>query len=366
MTQPSIQPSSHTQSHHFIFGYGSLIWKNSFPYISKEWGYIQGFSRVFWQRSADHRGTLWNPGRVCTLKQESPENHKKPCWGMVFRISQEEYDDLIEKLDHREKGGYKKQYVDVFGENDELISDKALVYYGDGLETLEVEEPMEKTAAIIAYAQGPSGLNTEYLYNLVEMLRAKGFDEQGPDSYLFQLEKLTRNYEEEQRCYVGPDLKSDLARVDFAVRKIEETVDALMGHRVIYLSKNRVRTRMLVQRKHTQPSGIMHGGLNVVMGETACSMGAWLRCGPDEYAVGQEINCNHLKAIPVNQDIYVVCVAHPIHVGRSSQVWEFRIIRQDTGEIAAIGRMTASVRRTSKSSNSTQSELKLRGTKSKL
>lgn len=59
----------------WIFGYGSLIWKNNdFEFELKEPGYIKNYERKFFQNSIDHRGTLENPGRVVTLVQSSDPN----------------------------------------------------------------------------------------------------------------------------------------------------------------------------------------------------------------------------------------------------------------------------------------------------
>lgn len=52
----------------WVFGYGSIIWKNSEVERSEELpAYIHGYKRRFWQNSPDHRGTCESPGLVVSI-----------------------------------------------------------------------------------------------------------------------------------------------------------------------------------------------------------------------------------------------------------------------------------------------------------
>lgn len=98
--------------------------------------------------------------------------------------------------------------------------------------------------------------------------------------------------------------------------------------------------RMPVDHRTIQPFRLLHGGASVLLAETVGSCAANLCIDPAKrYCVGQEINANHLRAV---RDGFVTGCASPIHLGRTSQVWEIRI-SDDAGKLTCISRLTMAV-----------------------
>ncbi|MCG8420458.1 MAG: gamma-glutamylcyclotransferase [Proteobacteria bacterium] len=162
----------------WIFGYGSLIWRPAFPYRERHPGYIEGFKRRFWQQSTDHRGTPEAPGRVVTLLAEPGE----VCWGMAYRVADEDRESVLARLDFREKGGYQRVYADVLLDRDNRIagrpadpSVRALVYVATAENpNYAGPEPIEDIARIVQRARGPSGTNLDYVMRLADALQNIG------------------------------------------------------------------------------------------------------------------------------------------------------------------------------------------------
>ena len=100
-----------------------------------------------------------------------------------------------------------------------------------------------------------------------------------------------------------------------------------------------VRATMPVDARTRQPYGLLHGGASVLLAETLGSTAGGLCVGEDEAVVGIEINANHLAGV---REGSVAGTARPLHVGRSTQVWEIRI-EDDRGRLACISRLTLAV-----------------------
>lgn len=97
---------------------------------------------------------------------------------------------------------------------------------------------------------------------------------------------------------------------------------------------------MPVGPKTKQPFGLLHGGASVVLAESLGSVAAFLTLDKDKaYAVGLEINANHLR--PVKEGI-VTGRATPIHLGKKTQVWEIKI-RDTKDRLSCISRITLAI-----------------------
>lgn len=97
-----------------------------------------------------------------------------------------------------------------------------------------------------------------------------------------------------------------------------------LGIELVELTPGRVVATMPVDERTRQPFGILHGGASVALAETVASLGATMNVDLDAfYVVGVEINANHIRA---KKDGVVTGTGTPIHVGRSTQVWEVRIV----------------------------------------
>lgn len=114
---------------------------------------------------------------------------------------------------------------------------------------------------------------------------------------------------------------------------------ATLQMEVVERLPERVVVRMPVTAAHHQPLGYLHGGASVALAETAASIGGNLRCGADHVAFGQEINANHLR--PVRSGV-LTATATPLHVGRTTQVWDVKI-RDEDEHLICVSRCTVAV-----------------------
>ena len=154
---------------HWIFGYGSLIWRPDFPYRQAHKAVLRGWRRRFWQASPDHRGVPEAPGRVVTLVQDT----RAECWGVAFEVAGADWPRVVAALDRREQHGYARHRIAVELAHGNAVD--ALTYIaGPGNPGYAGPAPQRDIVTQIAHARGPSGSNRDYLARLARTLAELG------------------------------------------------------------------------------------------------------------------------------------------------------------------------------------------------
>ena len=116
-------------------------------------------------------------------------------------------------------------------------------------------------------------------------------------------------------------------------------VAELLGIEIEAATPKRVTATMPVTPDHHQPFGVLHGGVSVVLAESAASVGGHLAAPSGHTAVGIEINANHVRPVREGR---LTATATPLHTGRTTQVWETKI-RDAEDRLVCVSRCTLAV-----------------------
>jgi len=118
------------------------------------------------------------------------------------------------------------------------------------------------------------------------------------------------------------------------------TLMEALGIRLTAIGDDWLQGTLPVDHRTHQPYGLLHGGASVALAETLGSTAAMLTLDAEkERAVGLDINANHVRGVTSGS---VTGTARPLHIGRSTQVWEIRI-EDDAGRLVCISRLTMAV-----------------------
>jgi|SRR5699024_9496536 len=113
-----------------------------------------------------------------------------------------------------------------------------------------------------------------------------------------------------------------------------------LGIEAVTMEKNKVVMTMPVDERTHQPTGYLHGGASVLLAETVASVGGSLHIDPESEAVfGMEINANHVRS---KQSGTVTATATPLHIGRTTMVWDIKIADEEE-RLISVSRCTLGV-----------------------
>ncbi len=152
---------------HWVFGYGSLMWRPGFAYAERRRARLNGRHRSFCIHSVHHRGTPARPGLVLGL---SPGGSVV---GAAYRVATADWAATYAYLVEREQPTetYVERHVAVTLDDGRRV--RVLAFLSDRTHPQWAGRlSLEDQAQRIAGAVGLSGRNTDYLRDLVERLRA--------------------------------------------------------------------------------------------------------------------------------------------------------------------------------------------------
>jgi glutathione-specific gamma-glutamylcyclotransferase len=164
---------------HWVFGYGSLMWRPGFAYLERAAATLHGRRRAFCIYSVHHRGTPERRGLVLGLAAGGATR------GMAYRVADADWAETYAYLREREQPTetYVEARVSVrLADGREVealtfLSDRAHPQWAGVLS-------LERQTELIAGATGLSGRNADYLADLVEHLREAGIRDRTMETLL--------------------------------------------------------------------------------------------------------------------------------------------------------------------------------------
>jgi 1,4-dihydroxy-2-naphthoyl-CoA hydrolase len=122
------------------------------------------------------------------------------------------------------------------------------------------------------------------------------------------------------------------------------TMGGAIGLELMEIGENFLKARIPVDERTIQPYGLLHGGASAALAETLGSVGSASVIDQTQYyCVGLEINANHIRGV---RDGYVYGTATPLHLGKTTHVWDIRI-HDEKEKLVCVSRLTVAILRRS-------------------
>lgn len=124
-------------------------------------------------------------------------------------------------------------------------------------------------------------------------------------------------------------------------KRARNTLCDHLGIEFTEVGDDHLTASMPVDERTCQPMGILHGGATCALAETVGSAAAnYCIDQSQKVCVGLDINANHLR--PVRSGSIIHAVAKPLHLGKTTQVWEIKIYNESK-QLISVSRLTMAV-----------------------
>lgn len=118
------------------------------------------------------------------------------------------------------------------------------------------------------------------------------------------------------------------------------TMGEYLGIEWTELGENFLKAKMPVDHRTRQPYGLLHGGASCTLAETIGSVASAMVIDNAKFqCVGLEINANHVHSATEG---FVTGVATPLHLGKSTHVWDIKIYNEND-KMVCVSRLTVAI-----------------------
>lgn len=133
--------------------------------------------------------------------------------------------------------------------------------------------------------------------------------------------------------------KKDLT-LDHLKELDQENMASFLEMHWVEIGPDFLKMKMPVNKKTRQPYGLLHGGASCALAETIGSIASAMVIDTNQYAcTGLEINANHIRSAT---DGFVWATAKPLHLGKSTHVWDIKIL-DDKDKLICVSRLTVAI-----------------------
>ena len=111
-----------------------------------------------------------------------------------------------------------------------------------------------------------------------------------------------------------------------------------LGIVITHAADSEVRGELAVEERHMAPNGFLHAGTVVTLADTCAGYGCILILPPGATGFTTiELKSNHLGTA---KEGTIVGSAKPVHLGKTTQVWDTTVTHRESGKTIALFRCT--------------------------
>jgi 1,4-dihydroxy-2-naphthoyl-CoA hydrolase len=112
---------------------------------------------------------------------------------------------------------------------------------------------------------------------------------------------------------------------ELSAQLLQGTFPGNLGIELTEVSDERVRGRMLVDKRHLHPMGYVHGGAWVAFADTVAAWGTMRHLPEGRGFTTVELKINVLASATEGDEL--TAIGEPLHLGSRTQVWQVRVSR---------------------------------------